>query len=87
MPAMTEAALEALLLLIYLWFLLFEQKSIRILKTWKILLQAIDTADSTIATFTTAFTNVTMYYFYNLQWRFSYNFNSLMHLWDLASYS
>ena len=35
---MAEAALEALLLLMYLWFLQFEQKPIRIVKTWKIVL-------------------------------------------------
>ena len=32
-PTMTGAALEALLLLMYLWFLQFELKSIRIVKT------------------------------------------------------
>ena len=69
-PTMAEAALEALILLMYLWFFKFEQKSIRIVKTWTILLWAIDTADSTIATFTTTFTNVAMCCFYNLQWSF-----------------
>ena len=38
MLTMSEAALEALLLLMYPWFLQFEQKSIRNVKTWKILL-------------------------------------------------
>ena len=69
-PTMAEAALEALILLMYLWFFKFEQKSIRIVKTWTILLWAIDTADSNIATFTTTFTNVAMCCFYNLQWSF-----------------
>ena len=32
-PTMAEAALEALLLLMYFWFLQFEQKSICIIKT------------------------------------------------------
>ena len=32
-PTMAEVVLEALLLLMYLWFLQFEQKSIRIVKT------------------------------------------------------
>ena len=52
---MAKAALEALSLLMYLWFLQFEQKSIRIVKTWKMLLQAIDA--KILATFTTKFLN------------------------------
>ena len=83
---MAKAALEALSLLMYLWFAQFEQKSIRIVKTWKILLQAIDAANITIATLTTKFLNENMCHFYNLQSSFSYNFNSLMHLWDRVSY-
>ena len=83
---MAKAALEALSLLMYLWFVQFEQKSIRIVKTWKILLQAIDAANITIATLTTKFLNENMCHFYNLQSSFFYNFNSLMHLWDRVSY-
>ena len=56
-------------------------------KTWKLLLQATDTADSTTARLTSTFTNVTMCHFNILQWSFSYNFKSLIHLWDCASYS
>ena len=83
---MAKAALEALSLLMYLWFVQFEQKSIRIVKTWKILLQAIDAANITIATLTTKFLNENMCHFYNLQSSFYCNFNSLMHLWDRVSY-
>ena len=83
---MAKAALEALSLLMYLWFVQFEQKSIRIVKTWKILLQAIDAENITIATLTTKFLNENMCHFYNLQSSFYYNLNSLMHLWDRVSY-
>ena len=81
---MAKAALEALSLLMYLWFLQFEEKSIRIVKTWKMLLQAIDA--KILATFTTKFLNENICHFVNLQCSFSYNFNSLMHLWDRVSY-
>ena len=83
---MAKAALEALSLLMYLGFVQFEQKPIRIVKTWKILLQAIDAANITTATLTTKFLNENMCHFYHLQSSFSYNFNSLMHLWDRVSY-
>ena len=51
------------------------------------LLQAIDAADTTIATFTTSFTNMTICYFHNLQCSFSYNINSSMDLWGHVWYS
>ena len=37
--------MEVLSLLMFVWFLQFEQKSIRIVKTWKFLLKAIDDTD------------------------------------------
>lgn len=55
-------------------------------KNLKILLQAIDAANIIIATFTTKLSNENMCHFVNLQCSFSYNFNSLMHLWDRVSY-
>ena len=62
---MAETTLETLSLLMYLWFPQFEQKSTRIVKTWKTLLQAIDAADTTIAIFTTTFSIANVCYFYN----------------------
>ena len=60
----------------YFCFLQFEQKSIGIVKTWKVLLQAIDASDTTIAIVTTTFSNKNICYLYNLQCSFSHNLNS-----------